>query len=108
MPAMIGRLRHRLTLEAAERTADGGGGASETWTSIAQVWGRIRPLGGTEVFESDALTGRLSHEIVVRYWAGVVPAMRLRHGDRIFEIVAVADIDERHRWLRCTCVERDL
>ena len=54
MPPTIGRLRHRLTLEASSRTPDGGGGASETWATAAQLWGRIRPIGGTEVFDTDA------------------------------------------------------
>ena len=47
MRPAIGRLRHRLTLETASRTPDGGGGAVETWTAVAQVWGRIVPTGGT-------------------------------------------------------------
>jgi head-tail adaptor len=34
--------------------------------------------------------------------------MRLTSGSRSFEIVAVVDIDERRRWLKCLCVERDL
>jgi SPP1 family predicted phage head-tail adaptor len=104
----IGRLRHRLTLEAANRTPDGGGGASETWTPVAEVWAEITPTGGAEAVGADALTGRVSHEIVFRYRPDVAPVMRLRSGARIFEITAVVDIDERHRWLRCFCVERDL
>lgn len=104
----IGRLRHRLTLEAATRTPDGGGGASETWTTVAEVWAEISPTSGTEAVDSDALTGRVSHEIVFRYRSGVAPAMRLRSGTRLFEIAAVIDVDERRRWLKCLCVERDL
>ena len=108
MRSAIGRLRHRLTLETAIRTPDGGGGASETWTTVAQVWAQIRPTGGSEGFDADAVAGRVSHEITLRYRAGVVPAMRLLSGHRIFEIMTVIDIDERRRWLKCLCVERDL
>ncbi len=108
MRPAIGRLRRRLTLEAANRTPDGGGGAAETWTDIAQVWGDIRPKGGSEAVDADALSGRVSHEITLRYRSGVIPAMRLVSGSRRFEIVAVIDIDERRRWLKCLCVERDL
>jgi len=104
----IGRLRHRLTLEAAARTPDGGGGAAETWTTVAEVWGQIRPTGGSEAFDADALAGRISHEITLRYRDGVTPAMRFAHGSRRFEIAAVIDVDERRRWLKCLCVERDL
>lgn len=108
MRPAIGRLRRRLTLEAANRTPDGGGGAIETWAVIAQVWGDIRTKGGGEAVDADALSGHISHEITLRYRTGVVPAMRLASGSRRFEIVAVIDIDERNRWLKCLCVERDL
>jgi SPP1 family predicted phage head-tail adaptor len=108
MRSAIGRLRHRLTLESAIRTPDGGGGAAETWTTVAQVWGQIRPTGGSEGFDADTVAGRISHEITLRYRADVVPAMRLVSGNRNFEIMAVIDIDERRRWLKCLCVERDL
>lgn len=107
MPPTIGRLRHRLTLEALIRTPDGGGGASETWAAITQLWGRIRPTSGTESVDADARAGHVSHEITLRHRSGVTPAMRLRSGARVFEIAAVLDIDERHRWLKCFCVERD-
>ena len=107
-PLTIGRLRHRLTLEAASRTPDGGGGAEETWTAVADVWAEITPTGGAESVDADALTGRVSHEIVLRYRPDVAPVMRLRSDARLFEIAAVIDVDERQRWLKCLCVERDL
>ncbi len=104
----IGRLRHRLTLEAASRAPDGGGGADENWSAIATIWASIAPASGAETVDADALRGRISHEIVFRYRSGIAPAMRLRHGTRMFDIAAVLDVDERRRWLKCLCVERDL
>jgi SPP1 family predicted phage head-tail adaptor len=101
-------MRHRLTLESASRAPDGGGGALETWATVAEVWAEITPTTGTEAVDADALTGRVSHEIVFRYRSGVAPVMRLRSGTRLFEIAAVIDVDERRRWLRCLCMERDL
>ncbi|WP_072387561.1 phage head closure protein [Hyphomicrobium sp. CS1BSMeth3] len=108
MRASIGRLRHRLRLEAATRAPDGGGGAAETWATIAHVWCEIRPTGGSESVDADGLSGRNAHEITMRYRSGVTPAMRLAIGSRRFEIVAVLDVDERRRWLKCLCVERGL
>lgn len=108
MPPAIGRMRHRLSLEQATRTSDGGGGAAEDWTTIAQIWGRIHPTGGAEIVDADGLGGRISHEITLRYRTGVEPSMGFTSGSRRFEIIAVIDIDERRRWLKCLCVERDL
>jgi SPP1 family predicted phage head-tail adaptor len=46
--------------------------------------------------------------VVLRYRQGVVPAMRFRKATRIFHILAVIDVEERRRWLKCLCEERDL
>ena len=55
-----------------------------------------------------ALAGTVSHEIALRYLPGVLPAMRFREDARVFHIVSVINVDERNRWLKCLCEERDL
>jgi len=101
-------LRHRLVLEELSRTSDDGGGFTESWVTVATLWCDLRPVGGAEGFESDRLAGRVSHEIALRYRPDVVPAMRFRKGARVFHIVSVINVDERNRWLKCLCEERDL
>lgn len=101
-------LRHRLTLEELSRVADEGGGFTEDWVTVATLFADLRPIGGDERYEADRLAGRVTHEVSLRYRAGVVPAMRFRKGTRIFHIVTVIDVDERRRWLNCLCEEREL
>jgi SPP1 family predicted phage head-tail adaptor len=101
-------LRHRLTLEELSRVADEGGGFTESWITVATIFADPRPISGEERFEADRLAGSITHEVVLRYRAGVVPAMRLRKGARIFQILAVIDVEERRRWLKCWCEEREL
>jgi SPP1 family predicted phage head-tail adaptor len=101
----IGALRHRIMLEAQVRAADGGGGATVTWTPVAELWAGIEPITGSETVRGEALAGRVSHEVTVRHRPGVEPAMRFRLGSRVFEIKAVLDVDERRRMLRCLCRE---
>lgn len=104
----IGALRTRLTLEAPSRTGDGGGGAAVTWTSICELWARVRPFSGGESFALDRTAGTVGHEIVVRHRDGITPQMRFRSGTRVFDIRAVFDPDGRRRWTRCLAEERDL
>ena len=101
-------LRQRLTLEELERTSDEGGGFTEQWVTVATVFASLRPTGGGERVESGRLAGTVTHEVVLRYRDAVVPAMRFRQGSRIFHILAVIDVEERKRWLKCLCEERDL
>jgi SPP1 family predicted phage head-tail adaptor len=103
----IASLRDRLTLEQPVRTPDGGGGAAIAWEPVAELWAHVRPISGDERLIHDAITGRLTHAVWLRHRAGVVPAMRLRHGVRIYEIVAVLDTPHRIH-LKCLCEERSL
>jgi len=101
-------LRHRLTLEALQREDDEGGGFTESWVELAELFADLRPIGGSESVEADRLAGRISHEVVLRYRPGVEPAMRFRKGARLFNIVTVINSQERNCWLTCLCEEREL
>ncbi len=103
----IGALRHRVVLEAPAGSSDGAGGTSQSWSAVATLWAAIEPLSGSESFEADRVSGRITHRLVLRYRLGVVPGMRLRLDTRIFEIRAVLDIGEGRRLLECSAEERD-
>lgn len=103
-----GALRHRLTLEERVKVDDGGGGFNESWSAVATLWGAVRPLRGDEQLIGGRVAGNVSHIITLRYRDDVLPEMRFRRGDRVFEIQAAIDPDERKCWLRCHCEERGL
>jgi len=103
----IASLRDRLTLEQAVRAPDGGGGASLTWQTVAELWAHVRPITGDERLRHDQVAGRLTHRVSIRHRPGVTPAMRFRQDARIYEIVAVLD-SPRRTHLTCLCEERSL
>ncbi|MBK9077731.1 MAG: phage head closure protein [Hyphomicrobium sp.] len=107
-PVTIGDLRHRVLIETAARTGDGGGGAVLTWTAAAQVWAAIWTRTSDETFEADRIAGRATHDIWIRYRSDVKPEMRVRFGARVFDILGAIDVEDRQRWLKCPVVERDL
>lgn len=104
----IGDMRHRVVLQQVARTPDGGGGAAETWSTVAELWAAIRPISGDERVAADALAGQLTHEVWVRHRTAVTPAMRFLVGTRILDIRAVIDAEGHDRRLKCLCRERDL
>lgn len=103
--ARLGALRHRVTLEAPQRADDEGGGATVTWMPVVTLWAEIRPRTGREVFEADQAGGRVTHDIRVRYRAGLTPAMRFVAGSRVFDIRFAENAGERGVWLICACEE---
>lgn len=101
----LGALRHRVTIEEPVRVSDEAGGAAITWSYVATVWAEIQPKTGREVFESDQLGGRVTHDVRMRYRDGVTPKMRIFHSGRLFDIRFVANVGERSEWLICVCEE---
>jgi len=106
--ARIGRLRHRVVLERPVRESDGGGGAAETWEPVAGLWAMIELRSGKEAVEADRLSGTRKLDVTIRYRPDVAPHMRFRLGGRLLDIRTVLDEDDRRRFLKCECEERDL
>jgi head-tail adaptor len=64
--SIIGRLRHRLMLEAPQETPDGAGGVVRNWSALAQIWVAIEPHGGADGVVADKRLARLTHRVVMR------------------------------------------
>ena len=100
-----GSLRHKIILEQRATTRTSMGGVADTWTTLATVWGSIRPVSGREPLVGDSITAELTHTIRIRYRSDVTPKNRVKFGTRIFEINSVANIMEYKRELELRCVE---
>lgn len=93
------RLSRRLTLEAAHRVSDGGGGWAVEWRPLGTLWGEIRPASARDDTVGARPTSRVTHRITVRLSpapaARPKPDQRLRAGGRVFAIRGVAESDAR-------------
>jgi SPP1 family predicted phage head-tail adaptor len=106
---MSSRLRHRLTLQQEMRTDDGAGGYVKSWEDVADLWGEIVSLSGSDsklnatsgkkILYAGQLQGMISHKVTLRYRDGVTSAMRLVFEERIFNIRYVANTEERREKL---------
>lgn len=100
-----GRLRHRVRLERKTTADDGAGGVTETWAHYKSVYAAVIPLAGQELFAAQQVMPRVSHRVELRYDSGVTADMRVNHRDRILDIQAVLNIDERDRETHLLCEE---
>jgi SPP1 family predicted phage head-tail adaptor len=107
-PPLIGALRRRLILESLDRTPDGSGGFTGTWSQVAVIWGAIHPLRGGEQFDGGRTEGRITHDIWVRPRPDFAPGQRLRLDTRLFNIRAALQPDLFVNRVRLSCEERDL
>jgi SPP1 family predicted phage head-tail adaptor len=94
----VGELRKQATIEAEAQLADGAGGYALGWAAVATVWADIKPLNGNEVFVAQHLEGHVTHRVTMRYRSDVTSDMRLVYDNRVFNIRAVMNTDERNRF----------
>jgi SPP1 family predicted phage head-tail adaptor len=93
-----GARRHRLTIQRPVPST--GWGVDSSWQTYTQAWGTLEPLRGAELLTAQQLGSEITGKSVMPYVPGVTPAMRFVCGDRIYQIVAVIDPEERHQELQ--------
>lgn len=101
----IGELRQRVVFQSAIKTDDGYGGKQIVWQDAFSAWALIEPLSAHEKFSAMSVQSGVTHRVYIRYRTDVSPEMRIKDGDRIFEIEGILDIGEQKRFLELLCSE---
>jgi SPP1 family predicted phage head-tail adaptor len=106
--ARVGELRHRVTLQ--RRTAGSpqqrpSGEPDDAWVTVAEVWAKVAPLAGRELFAAQQVHSEVTGEVEIRYRSDVDAACRVSYGGRSYNILALIDKEERHRFLRLLVAE---
>lgn len=100
-----GELRERVTLQMAQRARDAVGGFSEQWLPQAEVWARVQPMGAGERFWRQQIEAKADWRVSIRYRSDVTTKLRVRWGNRLFQIRGVTNPDERKVFLDLACEE---
>ena len=103
-------LCRELVLESPDHVADGAGGFTQTWTALGSLWAEVKSGSGRTPRDDLGPVSQVSYRITVRaapYGAPSRPKpnQRLRDGERIFVINAVADSDVHGAYLPCFATE---
>lgn len=102
----IGQLRDRLTLQSVVTTQDAYGAYTETWEDVAKVWGRNVVRWGKESEYAHQTEAVQRYEFEIRYRDDITPKDRIVWNDRIFDILAVRNVDGRRQYLQLITEER--
>lgn len=110
----IGKMRHKLDLQAKVVTADGGGSNSvSSYSTFATVFGSITPKSGGERLFGDQLQEPITHIITIRFRRDLSFQNRIQYKfvndgssvTRVFNIRRVINVDNRNKYLEVMCVE---
>jgi len=100
-----GKLRIPLELQQIVDVADGQGGITRSYSTLANVYGHINPVGSRRTNRGHGDEVTTTHRIIVRYRTDIAPDQRFISNNRSFDIQTVRDLDESQRFLLCECVE---
>lgn len=84
---------------------DSYGAEAEAWSDTAKVWASIEPLRSKEYFAAQQINAEVNTKIMLRYRTGIKPDTRVLFQNRVFEILAVINKDERNIELVLMCKE---
>ena len=88
-----------------ERKNNTYGALRPIWKNVATVRASVEPLQGREYFSGPFQIGENIVRIRIRYLEGITRKMRIRYGNRLFDIYSVIDSMESHRELQLMCKE---
>lgn len=100
--------RHKITIKEKTQILDPIGQPVEGWETKAVVYASIEPIRGKEYWDSNQVQNEISHRIKIRYIPGIDPSMRIFFRDRIFDIEAIKNFEEKDVELEILAVERKL
>lgn len=112
----IGTLDKRIRIESLILTPDDQGGQVSSWEPLTpnslgnKVWAKIEPVNSYERNFSQKLEYQRTHKITIRFLLGLETEMRIvyddvDYGERIFEIKAFRNIDERRFYIEIDAQE---
>lgn len=94
-----GELRHRIVIQTLTQSSDSIGGYTTSWSTFATVWASLEPRLGNELFRGERLEDHITHICKIRYYAGVLPKMRISFDSRTFQIKSVIREGEIKEWM---------
>lgn len=99
MTYAIGELDERITLQRKSLADDGAGGATVSWSDVAEVWAHVRAMSGREREQSMRNEGTADYVVVIRR-RELLPADRIVWRGRYLNIRNLRDDGPREPYLR--------
>lgn len=77
----------------------------QRWQDHKKVWAGMKTLKGKEYYAAAATQNENQVKFITRYHAGINADMRIKMGERVFEIQSVVDVDDKHEELNIMAKE---
>lgn len=106
MTVFASLLNNTFTIWRRQRSFDGQGGHSITYSEIGTVQGRIRPASGSEREVAASEEQQISHVLYVPAESDVARGDRVECGDLTVEVLGIREPSLAGEHLEIDCLER--
>ena len=99
----IGKMRFEVELQKPTNTRDAGGGLTESYTTLSNLYANIEPVRGNETLKQGQVKEQTTHLITIRYRRDIGTNFRIRYDSDNYNIKYIKNIDNRNRYLELEC-----
>lgn len=100
-----GRLRERITIQAATETRNAIGEVVQSWATFAERWASVDGLSSREFLIQGQQQTDITHRVRLRYVDGFTSTMRILWRGRVLEITSLLEHANRSEH-EALCTER--
>ena len=98
-----GTNRSFVRIEKPIKTKTASGSFTTTWSLFANMWVSINNMRGYEKQSSGAAWPGCDTRIEMDFIEGMLPTFRVIYNNKIYSILGIDDIEERHRDINLIC-----
>lgn len=96
--------RHKIDFLQKVKGYDDYGEPIDNWGPFKEgIWASKDPLLGNEYFTALTVDSKVEVKFNMRYIDGITNEMRIRHGEKIYEILSAINVKGLNRELLCYC-----
>jgi SPP1 family predicted phage head-tail adaptor len=101
-----GEFRHIIIFQKKSGVQNSYGENTDDWIEVIKARVGIYPISGKEFFTADTVNSEVTHKITMRYMPGITSDMRIKFGERIFQLISPPiNFQERNIELQLLCKE---
>jgi len=73
------------------------------WIDYTTCWAKVEWLRGKELWTAQVIHPEINVRFIARYRNDITHDMRIVHNDKIYEIIDIIDMWDKHQYLEMTC-----
>jgi SPP1 family predicted phage head-tail adaptor len=104
-----GDLREHVTIQQKTNTANGQGGRTSTWSTLATVFAKVEAVDGAETIAAGGVTALQRYRVTIRYRADVGPTNRISWTPYLSSTARTLEVHSapppNREWLVLECAE---